>query len=144
MIYINIYEQWEIIFPSDEINVYQVKILTFFIIILKSRKLFRISQLTQMSLKRAISDKWLWRTLCWEAEAKPLEDSPCKQVRLHHSLSLFCLLGEKFKLFNERITHTSTPLKKINWYFPVRGLTIWIWPHIPYCYWCCDQQSKVA
>jgi len=57
MIYINIYEQWEIIFPSDEINVYQVKILTFFIIILKSRKLFRISQLTQMSLKRAISDK---------------------------------------------------------------------------------------
>lgn len=137
---------WETTAPNSEMDVYQIKILVFFITILKARKpfLFGISELTQMSLKRAISDKWLWRTLCWEAEPKPLEDSPCKQVRPHHSLSLFCLLGEKFKLFNERITHTSTPLKKINWYFPVRGLTTRIWPHIPHCYWRCDQQSKVA
>lgn len=76
--------------------------------------------------------------------AKPLEDSPCKQDRPHHSLSLLCLLRKRFKLFNERITHTSTLLKKINWYFPVGGFTTCIWLPLSYCYWCCDQQSKVA
>lgn len=75
---------------------------------------------------------------------KPLEDSPCKQVRQLHSLSLLCLLWERFKLFNEGITHTSTPLKKINWYFPVGGFSICIWLPLPYCCGCCDQQSKVA
>lgn len=49
----------EINFPNNEINAYQIKILTFSITILKVRKLFLlgISELTQMSLKRAISDK---------------------------------------------------------------------------------------
>lgn len=90
------------------------------------------------TFKRVISDQWLRRPLCWEVMPKPLEDSPCKQDRPHHSLSLLCLLGKRFKLFNERITHTSTLLKKINWYFPVGGFTTQIWLPLSYCYWCCD------
>lgn len=73
---------------------------------------------------------------------KPLEASSYKQVKPHHSLFLFCLLGEKFKQFNERITILQLYCKRLIDIFLLGGWTIRIWPRIPYCYWCCDQQSK--